>query len=49
MEVVQVSLFFKQKLTVVMIDLTMACTISKFFPRNWVLYYEAGFRVKKVT
>lgn len=28
-EVVRVSLFFKQKLTVMMIDVSMACTVSK--------------------
>lgn len=28
-EVVRVSLFFKQKLTVMMIDVSLACTVSK--------------------
>lgn len=30
MEVVRVSLFFKQKLMMVMIDVSMACAVSKF-------------------
>lgn len=33
-EVVQASLFFKQKLTVMMIDVSMACTVSKFSHTN---------------
>lgn len=34
LEVVRVSLFFKQKLMVVMIDVSMACTVSKFSHTN---------------
>lgn len=29
-EVIRVSLFFKKKLMVLMIDMSMACTVSKF-------------------
>lgn len=29
-EVIRVSLFFKQKLMVLMVDMTMACTVSKW-------------------
>ena len=31
MEVIRISLFLKQKLMVVMIDVSMACTVSKFY------------------
>lgn len=31
MEVIRISLFLKQKLMVMMIDVSMACTVSKFY------------------